>query len=77
MRYSQSGVLVPYAATFILMHSSRRFTRHRSKHIGNTMENEIKELEPMKAYKYLGVEEIHNIEQCCATFLHSRHTKYC
>jgi hypothetical protein len=26
------------------------------------MENEIKELEPMKAYKYLGVEESHNIE---------------
>jgi hypothetical protein len=26
------------------------------------MENEIKGLEPMKAYKYLGVEENHNIE---------------
>jgi hypothetical protein len=26
------------------------------------MENEIKKLEPMKAYKYLGVEENHNIE---------------
>jgi hypothetical protein len=26
------------------------------------MENEIKELKPMKAYKYLGVEENHNIE---------------
>jgi hypothetical protein len=26
------------------------------------MENEIKELEPMKAHKYLGVEENHNIE---------------
>jgi hypothetical protein len=26
------------------------------------MENEIKELEPMKAYKYLGVEENYNIE---------------
>jgi hypothetical protein len=26
------------------------------------MENEIKELEPMKAYKYLGVAENHNIE---------------
>jgi uncharacterized protein YgfB (UPF0149 family) len=26
------------------------------------MENEIKELEPMKAYKYLGVEETNNIE---------------
>jgi hypothetical protein len=27
----------------------------RKQHIENTMENEIKELEPMKAYKYLGV----------------------
>jgi hypothetical protein len=26
------------------------------------MEKEIKELEPMKAYKYLGVEQNHNIE---------------
>jgi hypothetical protein len=26
------------------------------------MENEIKELEPVKAYKYLGVTENHNIE---------------
>jgi hypothetical protein len=26
------------------------------------MENKIKELEPMKAYKYLGVVENHNIE---------------
>jgi hypothetical protein len=26
------------------------------------MENGIKELEPMKAYKYLGVEENHNVE---------------
>jgi len=26
------------------------------------MENEIKELESMKAYKYLGVEESHNME---------------
>jgi hypothetical protein len=26
------------------------------------MENEIKELEPMKVYKYLGVAENHNIE---------------
>jgi hypothetical protein len=29
--------------------------------LGKTMENEIKELEPMKACKYLGVEENHNI----------------
>jgi len=34
---------------------------HRKQHIGN-MENEIKELESMKAYKYLVVEESHNIE---------------
>jgi hypothetical protein len=37
-------------------------TVDRKQHIGNTMENEIKELEPIKAYKYLGVEENHNIE---------------
>jgi hypothetical protein len=30
---------------------------HREEHIGNTIENEIKELESMKAYKYFGVEE--------------------
>jgi len=30
---------------------------HRKQHTGNTVENEIKELESMKAYKYLGVEE--------------------
>jgi hypothetical protein len=30
--------------------------------MGNTMENEIKELNTMKAYKYLGVEESHSIE---------------
>lgn len=29
----------------------------RKKHLGNTTENEIKELEPMKAYKYFDVEE--------------------
>jgi hypothetical protein len=34
-------------------------TVYRKQHIGNTMENEIKELEPMKAYKYLGVEDNH------------------
>jgi hypothetical protein len=31
--------------------------------MGNTMENEIKELDTMKAYKYVGVEESHNIER--------------
>jgi hypothetical protein len=36
-------------------------TIYRKQHIGNTMENEIKELEPMKAYKYLGAAENHNI----------------
>jgi hypothetical protein len=35
---------------------------YRKQQIGNTMENEIKELEPMKVCKYLGVEENHNIE---------------
>jgi len=29
---------------------------------GNRMENEIKELESMKANKYLGVEDSHNID---------------
>jgi hypothetical protein len=37
--------------------SLKNGTVYRKQHIGNTMENEIKELEPMKAYKYLGVEE--------------------
>jgi hypothetical protein len=26
------------------------------------MENEIKKLDPMKAYKYLGIDEKHNLE---------------
>jgi uncharacterized protein YkvS len=30
--------------------------------MGNTVEIKIKELDSMKAYKYLGVEEKHNIE---------------
>jgi hypothetical protein len=34
----------------------------RKQHMRNTMETEIKELDTMKAYKYLGVEESHNIE---------------
>jgi hypothetical protein len=38
------------------------------------MENEIKKLEPMKAYKYLGVAENHNIEQEFPTFFEWRHT---
>jgi hypothetical protein len=42
--------------------SLKNATVYRKQHIGNTMETEIKELEPMKAYKYLGVEENHNIE---------------
>jgi hypothetical protein len=42
--------------------SLKNGTVYRKQHIGNTVENEIKELEPMKAYKYLGVEENHNIE---------------
>jgi hypothetical protein len=37
-------------------------TVYRKKHIGNTIGNEIKELEPMKAYTYLGAAENHNIE---------------
>jgi hypothetical protein len=35
---------------------------YRKQHMGNTMKNEIKELDTMKAYRYLGVEESHNIE---------------
>jgi uncharacterized protein YgfB (UPF0149 family) len=35
---------------------------YRKQHMGNTMENEIKELDTMKEYKYLGVEESHNKE---------------
>jgi hypothetical protein len=31
-------------------------------HIGNTFENEIKELNPRKAYKYLGIEENFDIQ---------------
>jgi hypothetical protein len=34
----------------------------RKQNLRNTMENEIKELEPMKVYNYLGVEENHNIK---------------
>jgi hypothetical protein len=30
--------------------------------MGKTMETEIKELDTMKAYKYLGIEDSHNIE---------------
>jgi hypothetical protein len=31
-------------------------------HIGNTSENDIKELDPRKAYKYLGIEEKFDIQ---------------
>jgi hypothetical protein len=31
-------------------------------HIGNTFENDVKELDPRKAYKYLGIEENFNIQ---------------
>ena len=31
-------------------------------HIGNTFENDIKELDPRKAYKYLGIEETFDIQ---------------
>jgi hypothetical protein len=42
--------------------SLKSWTVYRKEHIGNTVENKIKELEPMKAFKYMGVEENHNIE---------------
>ena len=32
-------------------------------HIGNTFENDIKELDPRKAYKYLGIEESFDIQR--------------
>jgi hypothetical protein len=35
---------------------------YRKQYMGNTMETEIKELDTVKAYKYLGVEESHNRE---------------
>jgi len=31
-------------------------------HIGNRFENDIKELDPRKAYKYLGIEENFDIQ---------------
>jgi len=31
-------------------------------HIGSTFENEIKELDPRKAYKHLGIEESFDIQ---------------
>jgi hypothetical protein len=42
--------------------SLKNGTVYRKQHIVNRMENKIKELEPIKAYKYLGVEENHNVE---------------
>jgi hypothetical protein len=42
--------------------SLKNGTLYTKQQIGNTMENEIKELELMKVYKYLGVTENHNIE---------------
>jgi hypothetical protein len=31
-------------------------------HIGSTLENDIKELDPRKAHKYLGIEESYDIQ---------------
>jgi hypothetical protein len=42
--------------------SLKNGTVYRKQHIGNTMENEIKELKPIKANEYFGVEENHSIE---------------
>jgi hypothetical protein len=53
---------VQWIIIIIIIISLKNGTVYRKQHIGNTIENEIKELEPMKAYKYLGVEENHNIE---------------
>ena len=30
-------------------------------HVGSTFENDIKELDPRKAYKYLGTQDIYDI----------------
>jgi hypothetical protein len=38
----------------------KRVKVNTKQNTGNTMENEIKELESMKAYKYLSVEKSHN-----------------
>jgi len=35
---------------------------HSKTYIGSTLEKDIKELDPRKAFKYLGVEESHNIQ---------------
>jgi hypothetical protein len=35
----------------------------RKQHMGNAVENEMKESDSMKAYTYLGVEENYSIEQ--------------
>jgi hypothetical protein len=35
----------------------------RKEYVGNTTENEIKESEKKKEYRYLGIAENHNIEQ--------------
>jgi hypothetical protein len=40
----------------------KKLNSFRKQRIGNTMGNEIKELEPMKAYTYLGVAENHSVE---------------
>lgn len=43
-------------------HSLKNGMSHRKQHIGNTIGNEIRELELMKAYDYLDVEQNHNKE---------------
>ena len=35
----------------------KRCSVHSKMHIGSTFENDMKELNPKKAYKYLGIEE--------------------
>ena len=41
-------------------------------HIGNTLENDIKEVDPRKAYKYLGIEENFDIQHVCCMFPENR-----
>jgi hypothetical protein len=50
---------------------------HRKQRIGNTVENEIKELESMKSCKYMGVEDSHNMEHNMRIRIDSEHKAKC
>jgi len=40
----------------------KRGSVQRKMHVGSTFENDIKEMDPRKAYKYLGIEENFDIQ---------------